>query len=69
MGNPLIVALLSLHLKSGISLVFFLIIFIILQEMLEHFHTHYLRRWLIRDSYQFVEDEEILLTYRKLAYK
>ncbi|KAL9989088.1 hypothetical protein ACROYT_G003597 [Oculina patagonica] len=38
-------------------------------EMIEYFHTHYLRRWLIRDSYQFVHDEDILLAYRRLAYK
>lgn len=38
-------------------------------EMIEYFHTHYLRKWLIRDSYQFVHDEDILLAYRRLAYK
>jgi len=40
-----------------------------MQEMIEYFHTHYLRKWLIRDSYRFVHDEDILLAYRRLAYK
>ena len=37
--------------------------------MLEHFHSNYLRKWLIRDSNSFVHDEDILLAYRRLAYK
>ena len=39
------------------------------QEMLEYFHSNYLRKWLIRDSNSFVHDEDILLAYRRLAYK
>lgn len=38
-------------------------------EMFEYVHTHYLRRWLIRDGDRFVQDEDILLAYRRLAYK
>lgn len=38
-------------------------------EMLEYFHSNYLRKWLIRDSNSFVHDEDILLAYRRLAYK
>ena len=39
------------------------------QEMLEYLHSNYLRKWLIRDSNSFVHDEDILLAYRRLAYK
>lgn len=48
---------------------FILRMVIILQEMFEYVHTHYLRRWLIRDGDRFVQDEDILLAYRRLAYK
>ena len=39
------------------------------QEMLEYIHNNYLRRWLIRDVNSLVHDEDILLAYRRLAYK
>ena len=48
-------------------IIFFLLFFP--QEMLEYFHSNYLRKWLIRDSNSFVHDEDILLAYRRLAYK
>jgi len=39
------------------------------KEMLEYIHNNYLRRWLIRDVNSLVHDEDILLAYRRLAYK
>ncbi|XP_068695685.1 Na(+)/H(+) exchanger beta-like [Montipora foliosa] len=39
------------------------------KAMVERIHSNYLRRWLIRDANKFVHDDDILLAYRRLAYK
>ncbi|KAK3730032.1 hypothetical protein QZH41_009540, partial [Actinostola sp. cb2023] len=38
-------------------------------QLCGYFHNHYLRRWLVRENESIVNDEDILLAYRKLEYK